>query len=181
MYSVEAKLGTPYKDNLYSLMSTEEYRQMVGKDLWKRMDYIRQCGNRVAHSGKKLGRDEAMLCLEPDSAIFIPYETGVKYITGNSISPTVTVIADDVTEVDRVMGEVERELKESYPNTAFTISDAGSKMDAAAASNETLTLLLVSMAVIVFAVGGIGIMNVLFVTVKERTNEIGTPPRYDVS
>ena len=111
--------------------------------------------------------------ISPDSAIFIPYETGVKYITGNSISPTVTVIADDVTEVDRVMGEVERELKESYPNTAFTISDAGSKMDAAAASNETLTLLLVSMAVIVFAVGGIGIMNVLFVTVKERTNEIG--------
>lgn len=111
--------------------------------------------------------------ISPDSAIFIPYETGVKYITGNSISPTVTVIADEVTEVDRVMGEVERELKESYPNTAFTISDAGSKMDAAAASNETLTLLLVSMAVIVFAVGGIGIMNVLFVTVKERTNEIG--------
>ncbi len=72
MYSVEAKLGTPYKDNLYSLMSTEEYRQMVGKDLWKRMDYIRQCGNRVAHSGKKLGRDEAMLCLE-NLAIYLDF------------------------------------------------------------------------------------------------------------
>ena len=46
-------------------------------------------------------------------------------------------------------------------------------MEAASASNETLTLLLISMAVIVFIVGGIGIMNVLFVTVKERTNEIG--------
>ena len=49
--------------------------------------------------------------------------------------------------------------KETYPNTVFAISDAGSKMDAASASNETLTLLLVSMAVIVFIVGGIGIMN----------------------
>ena len=68
---------------------------------------------------------------------------------------------------------MESELRESYPNTAFTISDAGSKMDAASASNETLTLLLISMAAIVFIVGGIGIMNVLFVTVKERTNEIG--------
>ncbi len=111
--------------------------------------------------------------ISPDSAIFIPYETGIKYITGNSISPTVTVIADDVTSVDRVMADVESELRESYPNTAFTISDAGSKMDAASASNETLTLLLISMAAIVFIVGGIGIMNVLFVTVKERTNEIG--------
>ena len=55
----------------------------------------------------------------------------------------------------------------------FTISDAGSKMEAASKSNETLTLLLIAMAVIVFIVGGIGIMNVLFVSVKERTNEIG--------
>lgn len=45
-------------------------------------------------------------------------------------------------------------------------------MEAAFASNETLTLLLISMAVIVFIVGGIGIMNVLFVSIKERTNEI---------
>lgn len=111
--------------------------------------------------------------ISPDTAVFIPYQTGIKYITGNSISPTVTVIANDVTAVDRVMADVESELKESYPNTSFTISDAGSKMDAASASNETLTLLLVSMAVIVFIVGGIGIMNVLFVSVKERTNEIG--------
>lgn len=111
--------------------------------------------------------------ISPDTAIFIPYETGIKYITGNSISPTITVIAEEVTMVDAVMENVESELKQSYPYTTFTISDAGSKMDAASASNETLTLLLISMAVIVFIVGGIGIMNVLFVTVRERTNEIG--------
>lgn len=111
--------------------------------------------------------------ISPDSAIFIPYETGIKYITGTGISPTITVIADDVTAVGRVMTDVESELREIYPNTTFTISDAGSKMDAASASNETLSLLLVSMAFIVFIVGGIGIMNVLFVSVKERTNEIG--------
>ena len=111
--------------------------------------------------------------ISPDTAIYIPYETGIKYITGTSISPTITVVAEDANQVDTVMTGVESALKESYPNTTFTISDAGSKMEAASASNETLTLLLISMAVIVFIVGGIGIMNVLFVSIKERTNEIG--------
>ena len=111
--------------------------------------------------------------ISPDTAIYVPYETGIKYITGTNISPTITVIAEDVNQVNTVMTDVESTLIESYPNTTFTISDAGSKMEAASASNETLTLLLISMAVIVFIVGGIGIMNVLFVSIKERTNEIG--------
>ncbi len=64
MYSVDSELEMPYQDNLQSLMNAEDYRQIVGPDLWKRMDYIRRSGNNVAHSNKKLGRDEAMLCLE---------------------------------------------------------------------------------------------------------------------
>lgn len=64
MYSVDSELDMPYRDNLQSLMNAEDYRQIVGPDLWKRMDYIRRSGNNVAHSSKKLGRSEAMLCLE---------------------------------------------------------------------------------------------------------------------
>ena len=64
MYSVDASLTMPYQDNLQTLMNTEEYRQLVGADLWKRMDYIRKCGNNAAHGTRKQGRDEAMLCLE---------------------------------------------------------------------------------------------------------------------
>ncbi len=111
--------------------------------------------------------------ISPDDAIFIPYATGIKYITGDDVSPTITVIAEDVDNVDTVIENIEAILLDSYPNSEFTIEDAGSKMDAAMASNDTLTMLLIAMAVIVFIVGGIGIMNVLFVSVKERTNEIG--------
>ena len=111
--------------------------------------------------------------ISPDDAIFVPYETGIKYITGENISPTITVIAQDVNVLDSVIEQVETVLAENYNNAEFTFADAGSKMEAAESSNRILTMLLSAMAVIVFIVGGIGIMNVLFVSVKERTSEIG--------
>ncbi|MBP5361764.1 MAG: ABC transporter permease [Ruminococcus sp.] len=111
--------------------------------------------------------------ISADEAIFIPYATGIKYLTGSDISPTITVIAADVNNIDTVIENVKTVLASSYPNAEFTISDAGSKMEAANKSNRTLTLMLIAMASIVFIIGGIGIMNVLFVSVKERTQEIG--------
>lgn len=111
--------------------------------------------------------------ISPDETVFIPYSTGMKYIAGTDVSPKITVIAEDVEEVDTVMENIQTVLSESYPNTEFTITDAGSKMEAASESNRTLTALLIAMAAIAFIVGGIGIMNVLFVSVQERTKEIG--------
>lgn len=50
--------------------------------------------------------------ISPDTAIYVPYETDIKYITGTSISPTITVVAEDVNQVDTVMTGVESALKE---------------------------------------------------------------------
>ena len=104
--------------------------------------------------------------ISPDDSIFIPYATGVKYLVGSSVRPTITVLAADVNNVEGVIEEVTAVLATSYPNAEFTFEDAGSKMEAAEASNQILTMLLIAMAAIVFVVGGIGIMNVLFVSVK---------------
>lgn len=111
--------------------------------------------------------------ISPDDSVFIPYDTGVKYLVGTNVNPTITVLAEDVTNIDGVIAEVTDVLAQNYPNAEFTFEDAGSKMEAASVSNDILTMLLIAMAAIVFLVGGIGIMNVLFVSVKERTNEIG--------
>lgn len=64
MYSVDGSLVRPYQDTLVSLMSTEEFRDIVDPDLWRRLDFIRRVGNNAAHNGKKITLDQAKLCLE---------------------------------------------------------------------------------------------------------------------
>ena len=64
MYSVDKELEMPYQDNLQSLMTREEFRQIVGQDIYARMDYIRVKGNNVAHNTGKASEAAAMLCLQ---------------------------------------------------------------------------------------------------------------------
>lgn len=63
MYSVDSSLVMPYQDALASLLSTEEFRDIVGQDILYRLDFIRKVGNNVAHSSKKVSLDQAKLCL----------------------------------------------------------------------------------------------------------------------
>ncbi len=64
MYSVDWALIKPWDEKLVSLMSTEEFRDMIGNDMWQRLNFIRKMGNNAAHTGKKITREQAVLCLE---------------------------------------------------------------------------------------------------------------------
>lgn len=64
MYSVDKGLVMPYQDSLVSLMNAEDFRDIVGTDIWRRMDFIRRIGNTAAHTGKKITEEQAALCLE---------------------------------------------------------------------------------------------------------------------
>ena len=64
MYSVDAALEAPYQDTLNALMSTEDFRGVVDRDLLTRMDYIRRVANTAAHSGKNISEEQAALALE---------------------------------------------------------------------------------------------------------------------
>lgn len=111
--------------------------------------------------------------ISPDTAVYIPFDTAEKYVFRTSGTTQITAIASDVNTIETVMADIETVLTENHPNASFDITDSGSAMEAATSSADTLSTLLLAVASIVFIVGGIGIMNVLFVSVKERTSEIG--------
>ena len=64
MYSVDDSLVRPWQDKLVSLISNEDFRDIVGTDIYRRMDYIRIMGNNAAHNNKKITEEQAVLCLE---------------------------------------------------------------------------------------------------------------------
>lgn len=85
MYSVDGALVMPYQDSLMSLMSDESFRDIVGTDIWKRMDFIRRIANKAAHnSGKKISPEQAELCLENLFVFldFVAYCYGKNYKEG---------------------------------------------------------------------------------------------------
>ncbi len=54
MYSVDDELTLPYKDNLHTLMSCDSFRNIIDRDLYRRLEFIRTYGNDAAHnSGEK--------------------------------------------------------------------------------------------------------------------------------
>ena len=64
MYSVDGDLVMPYQDSLVILIGSEEFRDIVGEDIFRRIEFIRRAGNRAAHETKTVSYDEAELCLE---------------------------------------------------------------------------------------------------------------------
>ena len=84
MYSVDRALVMPYQHTLVSLMNTEDFRDIVGADIWRRMDLIRRMGNNAAHSGRKVTAEQAALCLENLYVLldFVAYCYGEDYTEG---------------------------------------------------------------------------------------------------
>ena len=85
MYSVDDALRLPYDDRLVSLMDSEDFQDIVGQDIWRRMKLIRQLGNHAAHSGRKITEEQAALCLENLYVFldFVAYCYGENYTEGH--------------------------------------------------------------------------------------------------
>ncbi|RKO65580.1 ABC transporter permease [Desulfofundulus salinus] len=111
-----------------------------------------------------------------DESAIVPYVVAEKYLLGANVYPRIIALARDLESVPSAMQEIAGVLRETHRirgQDDFLIRDAGSRLAAAQNTARTMSVLLVIVATIVLVVGGIGIMNVMFVSVKERTREIG--------
>jgi len=114
-----------------------------------------------------------------DNSAFIPYTTAQSYILGTLTTPRLIIEAKDLQSVASAMSEVTAILREAHKlrssmSDDFMVKDAGSNLAAAKGTAQTMSILLIAVAAIVLLVGGIGIMNVMLVSVRERIKEIGT-------
>lgn len=120
-------------------------------------------------------KSEGLQGLSPDETIFLPYQAAEEAGIFDEYSiPQAVGLAQNAKVIEKAKARLKSTLDYLLEDsTMYTVEDAGGRIDAALESARTMKMLLISVAAIVFLVGGIGIMNVLFVSVKERTQEIG--------
>ncbi|HLI89158.1 MAG TPA: ABC transporter permease [Ktedonobacteraceae bacterium] len=115
---------------------------------------------------------------QEDDVIFVPYKAAMARLTNQSFLNEIDVQADSEGNVNLVQQEVTRALEQNHqisrgqPDDFQTITSAQILQDANEAT-QAITVLLVGIAAISLTVGGIGIMNIMLVSVTERTREIG--------
>lgn len=113
-----------------------------------------------------------------DDSIMMPYDSAYRYVLGINGKFNLNLEAKDVESVESAVSDVSTILRDAHnlrigmPED-FRVRDMGTNVQAAKDSAQTMALLLGSVGLVVLLVGGIGIMNVMSIVVKERTKEIG--------
>lgn len=153
------------------ILFLENKNEIIGQNIKINGKVIEVIGT-IKETGRSMGKNSL------DDAIFLPNTTTEKSILGSNTSIMIFTVADDVKNIEIASKEIVKALREEHnlsdnQEDDFKIMDAGAMVGAAQESAELMTFLLTSVAAIVLLVSGIGIMNVMFVTVAERTKEIG--------
>jgi putative ABC transport system permease protein len=107
----------------------------------------------------------------------VPISTARNYFVAGSSVRTVAISVATAGQIPDVKAEITSTLRQRHGTTSgtddFTIQDQAQLLDTVGSVNDLLTALLAGIASISLLVGGIGIMNIMLVSVRERTREIG--------
>ncbi len=157
-------LGKSVVDNLF------EQREPVGQTV-----KIKNVGFHVVGVMKEKG---ASGWRNPDDQVFIPYTTAMKRVFGEDYLSSISIQANDGKLLEAAETEVTELLRKQHKipinkEPDFHIRNQAEFMETLEESNQTFTNLILGIAVVSLVVGGIGIMNIMLVSVTERTKEIG--------
>ncbi|MEO8381073.1 MAG: ABC transporter permease [Acidobacteriota bacterium] len=110
---------------------------------------------------------------DSDDIVLIPYTTARTALSGRSFIPQILASTANEGDIPAAQEEIRVLLRESHETEDFTVRNQNDLAQAAEGSTKVMTMLMAAIASISLLVGGIGIMNIMLVSVTERTREIG--------
>jgi len=110
---------------------------------------------------------------DQDDVVFLPLKTGGLRLFGRQSLRTLTVEVEDPALIDETEEALTTLLVTRHGTEDFRVRNSAELLENVSESQETFTVLLGSVAAISLLVGGIGVMNIMLVSVTERTREIG--------
>ena len=124
-------------------------------------------------------KGQASMGQDQDDTVVVPLRTLQRRLTGNQDVGSIMVSVAEGTSTDTVKTQIERLMRERRRITAekqddFNVLDTKQIADTMSGTTRVLTSLLGAVAAVSLLVGGIGIMNIMLVSITERTREIGT-------
>ena len=160
-YATVAVLGQTVAQNLFPGGANPVGQHVVVNNV-----LFQVIGVMSARGASPMGSDQ-------DDVVFVPVTTGSLRLFGQRYVRSVTVAVSDVQRIDETQDAVATMLEARHRSVDFQIRNMASLLEAAMETQNTLTVLLGSIAAISLLVGGIGVMNIMLVSVSERTREIG--------